>query len=528
MREAYPATSRGTRRRRRQVRARRVAALAPRTRARAHHALFLDFEAADGRRKRGMPPSALKFAFSTCFFALACSPRRALELELEKKDERSLARAHRYIVVDEGHLLKNMNWGADSRDQEVQQCGKDGVDGDAVACAWILLVRVLRFCARRCCARLLTLLERERCWAATLGMTLVFGRRCRLRRRCLGHGLWRLPWYDNNLAELWSLLNFILPDIFDDVDAFQEWIGQTKPVLIFRLVSAHTIEEKIMQKATEKRKLEALVIAKDALLASKFKIPASEGKRTTMAEVAADLLRLEGEQIDVLPSTTQAGDANTHILNDEDLEALLDRSPEVFAHRGTGWKSSEKQAAFAVFEPPPDAGSEALAGMMGEEEIEDLYHCDGRIEWTNRRGRLPALQRLGCHHCDDTQDSLSVQFQARFSFILPVSSLIFLHPPHLKTRDKDKSWPALPKFQDFHKFGRTIMGTNSRESSRLQNGVRAFLRRSGRQPMSLSPPQNTKGDQEKLYQVDGFLSVATLATMTAQTIRGDPQNHDFY
>jgi ATP-dependent DNA helicase len=42
-------------------------------------------------------------------------------------------------------------------------------------------------------------------------------------------------------------------------------IGQTKPVLIFRLVSAHTIETKIMQKATEKRKLEALVIAKGAV-----------------------------------------------------------------------------------------------------------------------------------------------------------------------------------------------------------------------------------------------------------------------
>ena len=39
-------------------------------------------------------------------------------------------------------------------------------------------------------------------------------------------------------------------------------IGQTKPVLIFRLVTAHTVETKIMQRATEKRKLEALVIAK--------------------------------------------------------------------------------------------------------------------------------------------------------------------------------------------------------------------------------------------------------------------------
>ena len=41
-------------------------------------------------------------------------------------------------------------------------------------------------------------------------------------------------------------------------------IGQTKPVLIFRLVSAHTIENTIMQRANEKRRLEALVIAKGA------------------------------------------------------------------------------------------------------------------------------------------------------------------------------------------------------------------------------------------------------------------------
>lgn len=42
-------------------------------------------------------------------------------------------------------------------------------------------------------------------------------------------------------------------------------IGQTKPVLIFRLVSKHTIETRIMQRAAEKRQLEALVIAKGML-----------------------------------------------------------------------------------------------------------------------------------------------------------------------------------------------------------------------------------------------------------------------
>jgi ATP-dependent DNA helicase len=39
-------------------------------------------------------------------------------------------------------------------------------------------------------------------------------------------------------------------------------IGQTKPVLVFRLVTAHTVEERILKRAGEKRKLEEMVIAK--------------------------------------------------------------------------------------------------------------------------------------------------------------------------------------------------------------------------------------------------------------------------
>ena len=42
-------------------------------------------------------------------------------------------------------------------------------------------------------------------------------------------------------------------------------IGQTKPVLIYRLVSAHTVETKILQRASAKRRLEAMVIAKGRL-----------------------------------------------------------------------------------------------------------------------------------------------------------------------------------------------------------------------------------------------------------------------
>ncbi|KAI9439185.1 hypothetical protein H4582DRAFT_1947448 [Lactarius indigo] len=40
--------------------------------------------------------------------------------------------------------------------------------------------------------------------------------------------------------------------------------GSGRPVLIFRFVSRHTIESEILQRASEKRQLEALVIAKGA------------------------------------------------------------------------------------------------------------------------------------------------------------------------------------------------------------------------------------------------------------------------
>ncbi|PPR04302.1 hypothetical protein CVT24_013375 [Panaeolus cyanescens] len=170
-------------------------------------------------------------------------------------------------------------------------------------------------------------------------------------------------------------------------------IGQTRPVLIFRLVSAHTIETKIMQRANEKRKLEALVIAK-----GKFKMPAGPAiaKRETIAEMAASLLRLEGEKIEVVPDTQEGKEA---ILSDADLDALLDRSPEVFAERQEGWTSSHankgasamasgsggagagpvdhttigggKKAAFAVFNAPAEEGNDALANMLSEEHDED-------------------------------------------------------------------------------------------------------------------------------------------------------------
>jgi len=199
-----------------------------------------------------------------------------------------------------------------------------------------------------------------------------------------------------------------------------------------------------MQRASEKRQLEALVIAKGkrldlyhihpkrhSLLASlphtllltllrmranknknknclplsgKFKAPiggstkAGEVKQT-IAEMATQLLELEGEHIEVVQNTASG---KRGIISDAELDMLLDRRKEVFEGRGVGWKSGHASVKnvnrsgvagnkataavaatvspgrandvdrresdlFEVYEAPKDEGNDALAHMFGEE-----------------------------------------------------------------------------------------------------------------------------------------------------------------
>ena len=116
---------------------------------------------------------------------------------------------------------------------------------------------------------------------------------------------------------------------------------------------------------------------------------AASTKKETMAEMAAALLRIEGEKIDVVPNTKEGKQG---VLSDADLDLLLDRSPEVFSERRRGWISGAggvaqdgmdhqdvsdvnhaavgagKKAAFAVYEAPVEEGNDSLSKMHGGEE----------------------------------------------------------------------------------------------------------------------------------------------------------------
>jgi ATP-dependent DNA helicase len=97
-------------------------------------------------------------------------------------------------------------------------------------------------------------------------------------------------------------------------------------VIVYRLISANTIEAQILAKAASKRKLEKLVIQK-----GKFKsLAAAAASGDSVAELADLLTREDSQKI-----IAKGGDK---IFSDEEMAALLDRSEEAYekAEGGAG------------------------------------------------------------------------------------------------------------------------------------------------------------------------------------------------
>ena len=114
-------------------------------------------------------------------------------------------------------------------------------------------------------------------------------------------------------------------------------IGQTKKVVVYRLATAATVEEKVLQAAKQKLKLEQLVVSK-----GKFK---DIGKKTDKndrlkEDELADLLAFD-------PSKTALG-KDSKVITDAELRMVLDRSGE-HQKTGKGFVSVEKTtSAFDV------------------------------------------------------------------------------------------------------------------------------------------------------------------------------------
>jgi len=97
-------------------------------------------------------------------------------------------------------------------------------------------------------------------------------------------------------------------------------IGQTKPVMIYRLVTANTIDQKIVERAAAKRKLEKMIIHK-----SKFKAGAENVKSSLQSISAQELLTLLDSK-DYIGSMVANDKYNGQVFSEEQLSKLLDRS----------------------------------------------------------------------------------------------------------------------------------------------------------------------------------------------------------
>ncbi|XP_051936995.1 lymphoid-specific helicase [Hippocampus zosterae] len=116
-------------------------------------------------------------------------------------------------------------------------------------------------------------------------------------------------------------------------------IGQTKPVVVYRLVTANTVDQKILERASAKRKLEQMVIHKNKFKGGRTEL--NQTKSCIDLDELMELLQNKGIEKEVQSSSGQ-------VISDKDLEFLLDRSD--LLDKGKRGTKKEKVGVFRVIE----------------------------------------------------------------------------------------------------------------------------------------------------------------------------------
>ncbi|CAG8095696.1 unnamed protein product [Penicillium salamii] len=125
-------------------------------------------------------------------------------------------------------------------------------------------------------------------------------------------------------------------------------IGQTRPVIIYRLATKGTVEQTLLEKADSKRRLERLVIQK-----GKFRSLLDPGAASQdVDELRKVLGENEFERFEV-------GNDPTSVLSNEDLDILTDRSEEAYSRAEKGL--DRNGAAFVAVETKRDPDESILS-----------------------------------------------------------------------------------------------------------------------------------------------------------------------
>lgn len=131
-------------------------------------------------------------------------------------------------------------------------------------------------------------------------------------------------------------------------------IGQTRPVIVYRLATKGTVEQTLLEKADGKRRLEKLVIQKD-----KFRSIRESKKQDEYAELQQILAAQEDDFENYDPT---GGEPGAEILSDADLALLTDRSEAAYSRAAKGIEAEGDK--FRTFETTADG--QDLLGRMGQ------------------------------------------------------------------------------------------------------------------------------------------------------------------
>ncbi|KAG5953085.1 hypothetical protein E4U53_006952 [Claviceps sorghi] len=112
-------------------------------------------------------------------------------------------------------------------------------------------------------------------------------------------------------------------------------IGQTRPVIVYRLATKDTVEESLLLSADAKRRLEKLVIKKGG-----FKTMGQKLDTAAKEHLDADTLRALLLKDGLVYQTSRAGGAD--MLTDADLDILCDRSDEAYDRAASGLGDADR------------------------------------------------------------------------------------------------------------------------------------------------------------------------------------------
>uniref|UniRef100_A0A8C5ZME0 Proliferation-associated SNF2-like protein n=2 Tax=Marmota marmota marmota TaxID=9994 RepID=A0A8C5ZME0_MARMA len=127
-------------------------------------------------------------------------------------------------------------------------------------------------------------------------------------------------------------------------------IGQTKPVVVYRLVTGNTIDQKIVERAAAKRKLEKLIIHKNHFKGGQSGL--NQSKNFLDPKELKELLKSRDYEREVKGSREK-------VISDKDLELLLDRSDLIDQMKASG-PIKEKTGIFKILENSEDSSPECL------------------------------------------------------------------------------------------------------------------------------------------------------------------------